>query len=119
MDAAWEAALVREDVATLERLLAEGQDPDQRDARNQTALMRAAHTGNLPIVDLLLRNSADPNLRAKYCLTALMLAIIAGQSAVARRLAHSGSDLSLKGSGAPGFHNKTAHDLAAERNMVL
>ena len=41
-----------------------------------------------------------------------MLAIVAGHKEVARLLAKAGADLSLRGTGAPGFADKTAFDLA-------
>jgi hypothetical protein len=47
-----------------------------------------------------------------------MLAIVAGHAAVAQRLAQAGADLTIAGRGAPGFHGKTAYDLAVARNMV-
>ncbi|MGH8659008.1 MAG: hypothetical protein ACREV4_11190 [Gammaproteobacteria bacterium] len=33
-------------------------------------------------------------------------------------LVNAGSDLSLRGTGSPGFAGKTAHDLAVERGML-
>jgi hypothetical protein len=46
-----------------------------------------------------------------------MLAIGAGHEDVARVLADAGADLSLRGTGAPGFAGKTASDLAVECGM--
>jgi hypothetical protein len=46
-----------------------------------------------------------------------MLAIVAGHAEVACVLAKAGADLSLKGTGAPGFTGKTAYDLAVARGM--
>jgi hypothetical protein len=51
---------------------------------------------------------------AKFGLSALMLAIVNRHQSVARDLVDGGADLSLRGSGAPGFAGKTAHDLAFE-----
>jgi hypothetical protein len=61
--------------------------------------------------------AANLNATAKFGLSALMLAVVAGHTEIARRLARAGCDLSLRGTGAPGFANKTARDLAAERGM--
>jgi hypothetical protein len=47
-----------------------------------------------------------------------MLAIVAGHSDVAGLLADAGTDLGLRGTGAPGFAGKTACDLAVERQML-
>jgi hypothetical protein len=46
-----------------------------------------------------------------------MLAVIAGQVEIARLLVKAGADLSLRGTGCPGFSDKTAYDLAVERHM--
>jgi len=45
------------------------------------------------------------------------LALVAGHARVALLLAGAGADLSLRGTGAPGFAGKTAYDLAVERDM--
>ena len=46
-----------------------------------------------------------------------MLALVAGHADVARLLADAGTDLGLRGTGAPGFAGKSAYDLAVERGM--
>ena len=46
-----------------------------------------------------------------------MLALIAGHAEVAHLLAKAGADLSLRGTGAPGFADKT-YDLALERGLL-
>jgi ankyrin repeat protein len=88
-----------------------------RDRYGQTALMRAAHAGHREIVEILIAHRADLDITAKYGLSALMLAVIAGHADVARLLVQAGADRSLRGTGAPGFADKTAHDLAVERGM--
>ena len=50
-------------------------------------------------------------------LLALMLAVVAGHAQVAWLLADAGADRSLRGTGTPGFADKTARDLAVERDM--
>jgi hypothetical protein len=47
-----------------------------------------------------------------------MHALIAGHAEVARLLAKAGADFSLRGTGAPRFDGKTAHDLALERGLL-
>lgn len=47
-----------------------------------------------------------------------MLAIVAGHTDVARLLAKAGADLLLRGTGAPGFADKTVYDLAVARGML-
>jgi ankyrin repeat protein len=112
MDSIWEGAIkhVRE-------LLEQGIGVDSRNRHAQTALMLAAHAGQLEVVEALVAHRASLNTTAKYGLSALMLAIIAGHCDIAQLLAEAGTDLSLRGSGAPGFAGNTAYDLALERGM--
>jgi ankyrin repeat protein len=100
MNAGWENAINRGDVQ------------DVRDL-----LDRAAHASNRKVVEALIAHRANLNITAKYGLNALMLALIAGHAEVARLLADAGADLSVRGTGAPGFAGKTAYDLAIERDM--
>ncbi len=117
MDPRWEDAIKRGDVQHVRDLLGRSADVDARDRHGQTALMLAAHAGHREVVELLIGHRANLNTTAKYGLSALMLAIVAGHADVARLLADAGTDLSLRGSGAPGFTCKTAYDLAVERGM--
>jgi ankyrin repeat protein len=117
MDAFWDDAIKRGDIDTVRDLLHRGADIDARNRYGQTGLMRAAHTGHRDVVETLIEHGADLNVTAKFGLSALMLAVVAGHPEIARLLARAGADLSLKGTGAPGFANKTARDLAAARGM--
>ncbi len=117
MDSAWEDASKRGDLRIIRNLVEQGMDVNARDGFGQTALMLAAHHGHDAVVETLIAHGADLNVTAKYGLSALMLAVVAGHAQVARRLAKAGADLSLRGTGAPGFNDKTAHDLASARGM--
>ena len=117
MDAGWEDAIKRGDVQEVRDLLDRGTDVDSRDRHGQTALMLAAHAGHREVVEALIAHRANLNTTAKYGLSALMLAVVAGHAEVARLLALAGTDLSLRGTGPPGFAGKTAYDLAVERDM--
>ena len=117
MDSCWEEAIKRGDVQRVRDLLDRGTDVDARDGHGQTALMLAAHAGHREVVEVLIGHRANLNTTAKYGLSALMLAIVAGHADVVRLLADAGTDLRLRGSGAPGFDGKTAYDLAVERDM--
>lgn len=118
MNADWEDAIKRGDVPTVRELLERGVDVDARDRYGQTALMLAAHAGHREVVETLIAHRADLNVTAKFGLSALMLAIVAGHPEIARLLTNAGADLSLRGTGAPGFVDKTAYDLAVGRGML-
>jgi ankyrin repeat protein len=79
--------------------------------------MLAAQAGHRDVVQTLIDHGANLNVTAKYGLSALMFAVIAGHQDIARVLGKAGADLSLRGTGAPGFANQTAADLAAARGM--
>jgi ankyrin repeat protein len=111
----WEDASRTGDVKALARMVRAGHDIDARDGYGQTALMRAAHAGHADAVEWLIADGADLDHTSKFHLSALMLAVIAGHPRVARSLVAAGSDTSIAGTGAPGFHGKTAADLATER----
>ena len=117
METAWEGAVTQGEVETVRELLRAGADVNARDRHGQTALMLAAHRGYRDMVEILVEGGADLNVTAKYNLSALMLAITAGHVEVARVLARAGADLRIKGTGAPGFAGKTAHDLAVGLGM--
>jgi ankyrin repeat protein len=117
MTPAWERAVTHGDLEGVVELLRAGADPNVRDRRNQTGLMVAAHRGHERIVEALIQAGAALDATAKYGLSAVMLAIVGGHEAIALRLIRAGADLSLHGTGAPGFAGKTAVDLARERGM--
>jgi len=75
----------------------------------------AARHGQVDVVRLLIERGALLDHTAKYGLSAIMLAVINGYVEIVRLLAQAGADLALRGSGAPGFHDRTALDLAEAR----
>jgi ankyrin repeat protein len=111
----WEDAVHRGAIDELQLLLGGGADMDARDSHGQTALMLAAVKGYGPVVGWLMERGAALDHTAKYGLSALMLAVVGGHVDVVRRLADAGAGLSLRGTGAPGFAEKTALDLALAR----
>jgi ankyrin repeat protein len=112
----WEQAARRGSIEALDRLLQNGADVNARDGHGQTALMIAAAEGHDVAVAWLAERGARLNHTAKYGLSALMLAVVRGRVDVVRTLVWCGADASLRGSGAPGFADKTALDLAVARN---
>ncbi|MDO9269628.1 MAG: ankyrin repeat domain-containing protein [Methylobacter sp.] len=118
MDVVWKDAIQRGDVQVVLDLLEQGMDVNTRNRYGQTALMLAAHAGHREVVEMLIAHCANLNITAKFGLSALMLAIVAGHADIARLLAEAGADLLLRATGAPGFADKTAYDLAMERGML-
>jgi ankyrin repeat protein len=112
LDNPWETATEASDVGALQDLLLKGADIDARDRHGQTALMIASHRGHTDVVRFLIEHDADLNHTAKYHLSALMLAVIGGHEEIVRVLVASGADKEIRGTGAYGFHGKTALDLA-------
>jgi uncharacterized protein len=111
----WQEASRSGNLTVLRRMLESGHNIDSTDGYGQTALMRAAHGGQHELVKWLVGRGANPNHKAKFNLTALMLAVVAGNHRIARTLIANGADTTITGTGAPGFHGKTAADLALER----
>jgi ankyrin repeat protein len=118
MIAVWEDAVKRNNVQRVIDLIENGADVNARDRYGQTALMLAAHNGYQEIVEILIAHRANLNITSKYGLSALMLAVVAEHAEVAHLLVKAGADVSLLGTGAPGFAGKTAYDLAVKRGMV-
>ncbi|MCP4340737.1 MAG: ankyrin repeat domain-containing protein [Desulfobulbaceae bacterium] len=117
MNTNWENAIKHNNVKNVLDLLAKGEDENSLNRYGQTALMLAAHAGHREIVETLIDHRANLNCTSKFGLSALMLAIITKHIDIARLLVTAGADLSLRGTGAPGFNNKTAYDLAWENNL--
>ncbi|MDH3673171.1 MAG: ankyrin repeat domain-containing protein [Gammaproteobacteria bacterium] len=112
VDNVWENTIHEGEPAHVYNLIAAGADINAKDKHGQTAIMLASRNGQTDVVQLLVDANAELNVTAKYNLSALMLAVINHHDDVVRILVEAGADLNLRGSGAPGFHNKTAAELA-------
>jgi ankyrin repeat protein len=108
----WQDAIRQRDLDKVHSLLENGEDINSKDAHGQTALMNAAHTGQLELAKLLVEKGADLNITAKYNLSALMLSLIAHHTAVAQLLITAGTDLNIRSTKA--FQGKTALSLAED-----
>ena len=115
MDKDWRDAVQHGDIEQLRERLDSGADINARDRHGQTGLMIAAGHGRVNVVRLLIERGALLDHTAKYGLSAIMLAVVNGHVEIVRMLAQAGADLALRGTGAPGFHDKTALDLAEAR----
>lgn len=108
----WETAIRRGDVEQVRSLMDGGADIDALDRHGQTGVMVASMRGHTEVLKLLVERGAKLDVTAKFRLSALMLAVIAGHTEIVRILAEAGANQEIRGTGAPGFWNKTALDLA-------
>jgi ankyrin repeat protein len=99
-------------------ILNDGGDVNAKDKFGQTALMLAAMHGRGDVVQLLIGAGAKLDVTAKFGLSALMLAVVNHNDSIARDLAAADADLTLRGTGAPGFADKTAADLARDNGQT-
>lgn len=60
-----ELAVTHNEIDALNVLLANGVDPNERNAAGHTALTTAIRTNNIPMLELLLANGADPAVRGQ------------------------------------------------------
>ncbi|GHA21898.1 ankyrin repeat domain-containing protein [Oceanisphaera arctica] len=112
MKPCWEQAARDGDAESLSAQLSAGADVNGLDRYGQSALMLSCLAGSLEAVSVLVRAGANLDITAKYCLSAAMLAAVNGHEEIVRFLHSAGADFSLRGCGAPGFHEKTVADLA-------
>ena len=99
----------------LERIIADGADIDARNKYGMTPLMIAVTRGHGPLVAWLIEHGADLDHTAKYGMSALMLAVVYGHLDMVEALARADARTDFVGTGAPGFQDKTALDLARDR----
>lgn len=94
------------------RLLKHGADPDLTTARNETALFRAASSGNSEVALILIKNGANINLAPEGGWTPLFNAIQKKHNDIAHALLAAGADPNQQA----GNKNKTSPLEAAARN---
>jgi ankyrin repeat protein len=75
----------------LERLINTGQNVNEPDKYNRSALHHAAIYGDVKLVDMLLDNGANIDLQDNYCRTPLWIAAYKGHVDVVARLIKSGA----------------------------
>lgn len=85
MSLAWKA-LAQDQVATLQRILEAEGDPDRRDEKGATMLMRAARNANPSIVDILLAAGADAKAADPDGKTVLCYAAEGGSARILSRI---------------------------------
>lgn len=119
MNDEWLQATTAGSLERIRALLEEGIEINSKDKYGQTAVMNASRNGNVEVVRLLIEKGADLDVTAKYNLSALMLAVINGHREIVQLLTDAGADTRIRGTGAPGFANKTALTLARDAGRVL
>jgi ankyrin repeat protein len=82
----------------VERLIAAGIDPDERDIADKTALHWAADRGQVDVVKLLVAEGADVNARDFSGVAVLALATVGGHEAVVKLLISKGADVNYSSS---------------------
>jgi len=85
----------RGDVDAIRMLLYKGADVNHTDRFGNTALMTAAMTNRIEVMDLLIDYLADLNLQNNFGLTALMMAVDKRKIEAASRLLEKGAKLTL------------------------
>jgi ankyrin repeat protein len=89
-------AAIKDDVASIQSLLAAGADVNAKDNGAMTPLMRAAHYGHTKSARLLISHGADINAQSTEGFTALILAAQYGYLETVRLLLKSNADLRAK-----------------------
>lgn len=85
------------DIATVQTLLAQGANVNEKDKDGRTALMWAAFNGHTAIVEVLLAKGAEMNAKDnEYGWTALMVAARNGHTATVEALLTQGADVHAK-----------------------
>ncbi|HEY8707001.1 MAG TPA: ankyrin repeat domain-containing protein, partial [Burkholderiaceae bacterium] len=75
----------QDDIAHVERVLAQGAVPNSRNRLGKTALLLACEKGNLPLAEVMLRSGADIAMASIEGVTPLMAASYAGNAELVRR----------------------------------
>jgi ankyrin repeat protein len=91
-------AAAKGEIATVEDMLVEGADINQRGKNGRTALMAAASRGHKEMVQLLLAHGADVNAQSEGGSTALRSAASGNDCDIMRILLDEGADVDAKGS---------------------
>lgn len=90
-------AIANGDLPAVRARLAEGADPNMRDAEGMPVLLRAARSGNLAAVSLLLQAGADPTLPMEDGRSVLHRAAAEGRGQALQRMIDAGAPVDLAG----------------------
>lgn len=100
-DQRWKSAILNDDIATLQQVLHNAQDPQQQQRvhadNGKTALMIACKMGEFEFVRELLSGGADPHAETATGGTPFMFASLGGHTHIMRHLAALGVEINAKG----------------------
>jgi ankyrin repeat protein len=97
VDGQWTSAIIKHDLATIERLLGSGVDVNLATQDGKTALMLAAGDDAVSLTGALLKAGAKVNATNERGGTALMYAAVSGDPATITLLLKHGADINAKG----------------------
>ena len=114
-DLLFQMAIISEDRDCINLLLDRGVDVNAEEPRNEyyygTPLQCAARTGNMDLVQLLLRLGADVNLLAGAHDTAIRAAVIGSHENVINILLEHGADVNLRSSEQDDYHGQRSEPI--------
>jgi hypothetical protein len=84
------------DLAAVERLLTQAEDPNAADFDGEGPLLAAARAGHVAVVEALLASGADPRAKALYDTTPLHAAVDQSQAGTALALLRGGADVNAR-----------------------
>ena len=99
----------------VERLLAQGENPNTADIDGEGPLHAAARWGQVAAVELLLSQGADPSARALYGMTPLQVSVLEGQMDTTRALLSHNADANTRDV----FGKSPLHDAVLRGNSEL
>ena len=99
----------------VERLLAQGANPNTPDIDGEAPLHAAARWGRVGVVEALLAHGADPRVKSLYGLTALHISVLEAQADTTRALLRYRADVNVRDL----FGKSPLHDAVLRGNLEL
>jgi hypothetical protein len=99
----------------VERLLAQGANPNTPDIDGEAPLHAAARWGRVAVVEALLAHGADPRVKSLYGLTALHISVLEAQADTTRALLRYRADVNVRDL----FGKSPLHDAVLRGNLEL
>jgi len=103
------------DLAAVERLLTQAEDPNAADFDGEGPLLAAARADHVAVVEALLANGADPRAKALYDTTPLHAAVDQSQAGTAFALLRGGADVNARDA----FGRTALHEAVRQGDRAL